>query len=94
MLPRRRTSRDIAHFLPKLDILAVYPDEELQEEWEAEKTMSKGGPLDPHEVKNAREKEIKYLWDMEVYEYSTEAEALARTGRKPVGFKLIRCQQR
>ena len=39
--------------------------------------------------KNAREKEIKCLWDMEVYEYSTEAEARARTGRKPEGLKWI-----
>ena len=31
----------------------------------------------------------KYLWDMEVYEYSSEAEARARTGRKPVGFKWL-----
>ena len=36
--------------LPKLDILPVDPDEELQEEWEAEDDV-KGGPLDPHEVK-------------------------------------------
>ena len=74
--------------LPKLEILAVDPDEELQEEWEAEDDVT-GGPLDPHEVKNAREKEIKYLWDVKVYEYSTEAEARARTGRKPVGLKWI-----
>ena len=73
---------------PKLDILAMDPDEELQEEWEAEDAV-KGGLLDPHEVKNAREKETKYLWYMEVYEFSTEAEARARTGRKPVGFKWI-----
>ena len=44
--------------------------------------MSKG-PLDPREVKTARDKEIKHLWGMEVYEYSTEAEALTRTGRDP-----------
>ena len=74
--------------LPKLDILAVDPDEELQEEWEAEDD-AKGGPLDPHEVKNACEKETKYLWNMEVYEYSTEPEARARTGRKSVGLKWI-----
>ena len=74
--------------LPKQDILAVNPDEELQEEWEAEDDV-KGGPLDPREVKNAREKEIKYLWDMEVYEYSTEAEARARTGRNPVVLKWL-----
>ena len=45
--------------LSKLDFLAVDPDEELQE-WEAEDDV-KGGPLDPHQVKNAREKELKYL---------------------------------
>ena len=54
-----------------------------------QRTMSKGGPLDSREVKTACETEIKYLWDMEVYEYSTEAEARARTGRNPVGFKWI-----
>ena len=32
--------------LPKLDILAVDPDEELQEEWEAEDDV-KGGPFGP-----------------------------------------------
>ena len=39
--------------------------------------------------KYAREKEMKYLWDMEVYECSTEAEARARRGRKPVCLKWI-----
>ena len=74
--------------LPKLDILAVDADEEPHEEWEAEDDV-KGGPLDPREVKNDREREIMYLWDMEVYEYSTEAEARARTRRNPVGLKWI-----
>ena len=32
---------------------------------------------------------IKYLWDTEVYEHSTKAEARARTGRNPVGLKWI-----
>ena len=41
--------------LPKLDILAVDADEEPLEEWEAEDDV-KGRPLDPREVKNAREK--------------------------------------
>ena len=72
--------------LPKLDILAVDADEQLREEWEAEDDV-KGGPLHPREVKTAREKEIKYLWDVEVYEYSAEAEARARTGRNPFGLK-------
>ena len=74
--------------LPKLDILAVDALEESPEEWEAEDDV-KGGPLDPREVKTDREKEIKYVWDMEVYEDSTEAEARARTGRSPVGLKWI-----
>ena len=72
--------------LPKLDVLEVDPDEDFQEEWEAEDDV-KSGPLDPREVKNAREKEMQFLWDMEVYEYSTEAEARARTGRKHVGLE-------
>ena len=74
--------------LPKLDILAVDADEAPPEEWEAEDDV-KGGPLDPREVKAARQKEIQYLWNMEVYEYSTEAESRARTGRNPVGLKWI-----
>ena len=88
MPPRRRKSRNIAHFCRCWTILAVDADEEPPEEWEAEDDV-KDGPLDPHEVEIAREKEIKYLWDMEVYEYSTEAEATARTGRNPVGLKWI-----
>ena len=53
------------------------------------KTTVRGGPLDPLEVKATRQKEIQYVWDMEVYEYSTEAEARARTGRNPVGLKWL-----
>ena len=74
--------------MPKLDILAVDVNEEPPEEWEAEDDV-KGRPLDPREVKRAREKEMKYLWDMDVYEHSTEAEARARTGRNPVGLKWM-----
>ena len=77
--------------LPKLDILAV--DEEPPDEWEAEEDV-KGGPLDPREIKTVRDKEITYLWDMEVYEYSTEAEAPARTGRNPVWPQVDRYQQK
>ena len=49
----------------------------------------KGRPWDPREVKTAREKEIKYLCDMEVYEYSTEAEARAGTRRNPIPTKEV-----
>ena len=78
--------------VPKLEILAVDADEEPQQEWDAEDDV-KGGPLDPHEVKAARRKERQYLWDREVYEYSTEAESRTRTGRNPVGLKWIDTQR-
>ena len=71
-----------------LDILSVDADEEPPEEWETEDDV-KGKPLDPREVKTACQKEIQYLRDMEVCEYSTEAEARVRTGRNPVGLKWI-----
>ena len=53
------------------------------------KTTSRAGPLDPHEVKAARQKEIQYLWDMEVYACSIEAESRTPTGRNPVGLEWI-----
>ena len=73
---------------PNLGFLVVNADEAPPEDWEAEDDV-KGGPLDPREVKAARQKEIQYLWDMEVCEYSIEAEARARTGRNPVGLKSV-----
>ena len=81
----------IARLCQSMGILAV--DEAPPDEWEAEEDV-KGEPLDPREVKSARDKEMKYLWDMEVYEYSTEAEAPARTGRNPVGLQVDRYQKR
>ena len=74
--------------LPKLDILAVDADEEPPEEWEAEDDI-KGRPLDPREVKTARQKEIQYLWDMEVYEYSTEEGLRPVRVLDSVGLKWI-----
>ena len=74
--------------LPKLDILTVDAHETQLEEWKAEDNV-KGGLVDPREVKAARQKEIQCLWDMEVYEYSTEAESRAPTGRNPVGLEWI-----
>ena len=68
---------------PKLDVLAVDADEAPPEELEAEDDV-KGGPLDPREVKAARQKNIQYLWDMEVYEYSTKQ----RHGREQDATRL------
>ena len=48
-----------------------------------------GGPLDPHEVKIARKKEIQCLWDRNVCEHATGREPRAQTGRNPVGLKWI-----
>ena len=55
-------------------------------EWEAEDDV-KGGPLDPHGVKIASQKKIRYLWDRNAHEYATVAEARAQTGRNTVGLK-------
>ena len=72
---------------------AVDANEEPPEEWEAEDDV-KERPLDPREVKNASEKEIKYLWDMEVYEYSTEAGGTG-TNRTPSSWPQVdRYEQR
>ena len=73
------TSDPLQHgpLLPKLDILAVDADEEPPEEWEADDDGT-GRPLHPREVKTAREKAIKYVWDIEVCEYSTETEDCVR----------------
>ena len=62
--------------------------ERLHVEWEAEDDV-KGGPLDPHEVKIASHKKIRYLWDRNVHEYATEARTRAQTGRNTVGLKWI-----
>ena len=73
------------------DIPAVDADEEPQLEWEAEDDV-KGGPLNPREAKNAREKEIKYLWDVEVYENSSGSTGVNRT--QPSWPQMGRYQQR
>ena len=80
--------------VPNLEILAVDVDEAPPEELEAEDDV-KGGPLDPHDVKTAFQNEKGCLWDMEVYEYATEAEAreqdvtqLASSGSIPTKVAL------
>ena len=84
----RRTQRNIVPHGRSWRFFAVDADETQPEEREAEDDV-KGGPLDPHEVRAAPRKDIQYLWDMDVYECSTEAESRARTGRNPVSFKWI-----
>ena len=59
----------------KVDIFfAVGADQGLSEEWEAKDDVEGHWT---REVKIVREKEIKHLWDMEVYVYSTGEEARA-----------------
>ena len=53
------------------------------------KMMSSGGLWTPTSVKIARQKEIQYLWDRNVCECATGAEARAQTGRNPVGLTRI-----
>ena len=45
--------------------------------------------MDPREVKTTRQKEIQYLWDMEVYENSTEAESTDTNGTQPSWPQMI-----
>ena len=66
-----------------LEFLAVDGDETPPEEWEAEDDWTHV------RSKLVVKKEIQYLWDVEVYGYSTEAEARAQTGRNPVGLKWV-----
>ena len=54
-----------------------------------QRTMSRGDHWTHVRSKLLCQKEIQYLWDMEVCEYSTEAEARVCTGRNPVGLKWI-----
>ena len=85
--PRRRTGRNIAHFCRSWIFLWIRTKNYRSSE--KRRTVSRADHWTHMRSKNAREKEIKCLWDMEVYEYSTEAEARARTGRNPVGSKWI-----
>ena len=57
-------------------------------EWEAEDDV-KGDHWIHARSKLLRQQEVQYLWDREVYEYATEAEARARTGRNRVAHKWI-----
>ena len=50
--------------------------------------------MDPRDVKTAREKEVQYLFDMEVYEYSTEAGGTGANRTRPSRPQVDRYQQR
>ena len=89
--------------LPKLDILAVDADQGLSEEWEAEDDV-KGGPLDPREVKIAREKEISICgtWrctstpPKQKHEREQDATRLASSGLIPTKEPIllgVACQE-
>ena len=51
-----------------------------------QRTMSKGGLWIHVKSKLPVRRKYSICWDIEVYEYSTEAEARARTGRNPVAL--------
>ena len=53
------------------------------------RTMSRADHWTHVRSKLLVKKEIQHLWCMKVYEYFTEAEARARTGRNPAGLKWI-----
>ena len=49
----------------------------------------KGGSLPPELVHKARVCELQYLQNRQVYTYATVAEAIAKTGRPPLGLRWI-----
>ena len=57
-------------------------------EWNAVDDV-KGGPLPAHLVRDARERELRYLWDRGVYCYASTADAVRATGRRPLRLKWI-----
>merc|ERR1712051_393273 len=60
----------------------------VAEEWEASDDV-KGGALDPVLVKAARDKELKYVHDMGIYEYWSTSDAMNRSGKRPLRLKWI-----
>ena len=58
-------------------------DDQTAQGWQAWRAFDdvKGGELSPELVHGARVRELKYLMDRKVYEYSTCAEASRKTGR-------------
>merc|ERR1712051_754601 len=60
----------------------------VAEEWEASDDV-KGGALDPVLVKAARDKELRYVHDMGIYEYWSASDALKRSGKRPLRLKWI-----
>ena len=48
-----------------------------------------GGPLEPSKVIAARQEEMDYFKNMQVYEYSTNADCKAATGKSPIGVRWI-----
>ena len=72
----------------RLDILNV---EEPDETWENCRAFDdvKGGELLPQLVHDARCRELKYLAQRRVYEYSSTSLAYRRTGKRPLRLKWI-----
>ena len=75
-----------------LDILNSEPEPTFEDptgewsDWFAEDDV-KGGELPPQLVHDARVRELSYLKDRKVYEYSSVQEAIRPTGRKPLRLK-------
>ena len=66
-------------------------DDQTAQGWQAWRAFDdvKGGEFSPELVHGARVRELKYLMDRKVYEYSTCAEVSRRTGKLPSRLKWI-----
>ena len=60
----------------------------MEESWLAIDDV-KGTPLNPKLVQDARDKELRYLSQMGVYSYASTAEAVQRSGKKPLRLKWV-----
>ena len=78
------------HRLPdeELEINNLLADFEDEDAWTAFDDV-KGTPLNPQLVREARERELQYLRDRQVYSYASTSEAIKRCGKKPLRLKWV-----
>ena len=68
--------------------LLLSADFNEEDDWEATDDV-KGGTLDAKLVHDARQRELQYLRERQVYVYASTKEAIQRCGRRPLRLKWI-----
>ena len=69
--------------------LAMDDDEDPDDDQWVAYDDAKGGELQVPLVREARQEEMRFVRDRNIYSYSTVKECLAETGRAPVGTKWV-----